>query len=196
MHLRFEPLSPQRWHDLEALFGSHGACGGCWCMWWRLTHREFESSKGEPNRRALKALVEAGEVPGILAYDGDRPVAWCSLGPRDEFPRLGRSRILKPVDDLPVWSVVCFYVEKGYRNRGLSRSLLEAAKKHVAQRGGELLEGYPVEPRKQRIPPPFAYTGLAAAFSAAGFVECARRSPTRPIMRHRLPLPPKAGSTD
>jgi len=113
-------------------------------------------------------------------------VGWCSVAPRDEFTRLERSRILKPVDNTPVWSVVCFFVDKEYRQRGISQRLLEATKRWVRSQGGKVLEGYPVEPTKDRVPPLFVFTGLAAAFTSAGFEECARRSPTRPIMRCRL----------
>ncbi len=152
-------------------------------MWWRLKRSEFERRKGEGNRQAIKAIVEAGEVPGLLAYAGDKPVAWCSVAPREQFPVLGRSRILKPIDETPVWSVVCFFVEKSHRNKGLSLQLLRAAVEYVKQQGGEVVEGYPVEPKKDRMPAAFAWTGFALTFEKAGFVERLRRSETRPIMR-------------
>ena len=180
------PLTAERWPDFERLFGDNGACGGCWCMWFRRTNKEFETAKGEANRRAMKALVDAGEEPGLLAYVGGEPAAWCALAPRPSYARLARSRILKPVDERPVWSVVCFFVDRRHRGRGLTVSLLEAAAEHVRGRGGELLEGYPVEPRKDRAPDVFVYHGLAAAFRRAGFHEVARRSETRPIMRREL----------
>jgi len=153
-------------------------------MWWRLTNAQFEKQKGEVNRQALKELVDSGKTPGLLAYDGARPIGWCSLAPREEYARLARSRILKPVDDTSVWSVVCFFVDKDYRARGVSGQLLEAAKDFMQHAGGRMLEGYPVEPKKDRVPALFVFTGLAAAFANAGFTECARRSPTRPIMRY------------
>jgi len=184
--LEIHPLTKERWPDFEHLFGERGASGGCWCMWWRLTHSEFERQKGDPNRAAMKAIVESGEVPGILAYLDGVPVGWCSVAPRDRFPRLGRSRILKPIDDAEVWSIVCFFVDKEYRNRGISVALLRAATEYVRQLGGKIVEGYPVEPKKDPMPAVFAYHGLASAFQKAGFVECARRSETRPIMRFYL----------
>ncbi len=195
MALDFHPLTPDRWRDLERLFGERGACGGCWCMWWRLTGKEFEAGKGEPNRRAMKKLVDAGAEPGILAYEGGEPVGWCALAPRASYGRLARSRILAPVDERPVWSVVCFFVDRRWRERGVSVALLEAAAAHARERGAELLEGYPVEPRKARAPAVFVYTGLAAAFRRAGFAEVARRSPTRPIMRRELAPAETAGET-
>ena len=182
---RFHHLTPARWKDFERLFGERGACGGCWCMWFRFTNSEFERRKGAGNKRAMKALVSKGEVPGILAYWGREPVGWCAVAPRSDYTRLQRSRILKPVDDEPVWSVVCFFVQKEHRARGLTVALLRAAARHVKQSGGEILEGYPVDPQGE-LPPAFAYHGLASAFAEAGFAECARRSPTRPIMRYYL----------
>ncbi len=182
----YHPLTPERWGDFERLFGDNGACGGCWCMWFRLTNKESEAGKGAPNRLALKAVVDAGEEPGILAYVDGEPAAWCALAPREEYGRLARSRILKPVDEKPVWSAVCFFVDRRYRGRGLTVGLLAAAAEHVRSRGGKLLEGYPVEPRKKRAPSVFMYHGLASAFLRAGFTEVARRSETRPIMRREI----------
>jgi GNAT superfamily N-acetyltransferase len=177
-------LTPERWTDFEELFGEHGAAGGCWCMWWRLTGKEFDAQKGEGNRMAMKAIVDSGHVPGILAYHEGHPVGWCSVAPREEFPRLERSRILKLVDDAPVWSVVCFFIAKSYRRRGVARRLLLAALGYVRDCGGSIVEGYPVEPKKGSTPDPFAYHGLASMFRSAGFKEVTRRSETRPIMRY------------
>src|SRR5262245_12575909 len=125
--LEFHPLTPDRWQDFETLFGERGACGGCWCMWPRLRSSQFQKQKGEPNKRAMKAIVNAGETPGILAYLDGLPVAWCSLAPRTSFPRLETSRVLKPVDDKPVWSITCFFIAKEHRRQGLSVRLLKAA---------------------------------------------------------------------
>ena len=185
-NLEFHPLTKDRWTDFEALFGERGACGGCWCMWWRLKRSEFEKKKGKSNKKAMKAIVYAGEVPGILAYDEGNPIGWCSVGPRDSFPLLNRSRILKKIDETPVWSVVCFFIEKKHRNKRVSVQLLQAAIEYVKQQGGKVLEGYPIEPKKDRMPSAFAWTGFASTFRKASFVECIRRSETRPIMRFHL----------
>ena len=120
MTLSIKPLTSDTWSDLADLFGEKGACGGCWCMWWRLTSAEFEKGKGEGNRQALRRLVDAGTVPGLLAFEGKRPIGWCALAPRTELRRLERSRILAPVDDQPVWSIVCFFVAKEYRQTRVS----------------------------------------------------------------------------
>ena len=184
--LAFHPLTGERWPDLEELFGQRGACGGCWCMWWRLTRAEFEKKKGTANRRAFKKIVRDGEEPGILAYAGEVPVGWCAIAPRETYPSLERSRILKPVDERPVWSITCFFIARPHRRRGVSVRLIEAAVKYARTRGAKIIEGYPVGPRKGSIPDAFAWTGVPAAFEKAGFKEVLRRSPTRPIMRRRL----------
>ena len=183
---KFHSVTPERWSDLEALFGPRGACGGCWCMYWRLPHADYEAMKGAGNHAALKAIVDEGEIPGLLAYHDGQPVGWVSMAPRLAFTRLERSRILKPVDEQPVWSVVCFFVARPYRRKGLTVQLLNAAVEYARQHGAQIVEGYPEEPRTDRVPDAFAYTGLASAFRKAGFVEVLRRSETRPIMRRIL----------
>ena len=186
----YRPLTPDRWDDLAALFGPRGACGGCWCMVWRLTRAEFERQKGGANREELHALVETGPAPGVLAYVDGAARGWCGIAPRETLPALSRSRILKPVDDLPVWSINCFFVSRPYRRRGLTVGLLRAAVAHAAAGGAHTVEGYPVAPRGAEMPAVFAWTGTLSTFLAAGFVEVARRSETRPIMRYTI-VPPK-----
>lgn len=188
--LEIYPLTPERWPDLENLFGPRGAVGGCWCMYWRLKSSEYEQLKGEGNRALFKDLVSQGEPPGLLAYIDGEPAGWCSLGPRPDFSRLGRSRVLAPVDDQPVWSVVCFYIHRQHRKSGLSEKLLAAAVEYARAQGADVLEGYPVEPKGENMPSVFAYTGLASTFRRLGFSEVQRRSETRPIMR--LALRPRA----
>lgn len=184
--LHVHPLGPDRWPDLETLFGSRGAVGGCWCMWWRIPRAEYERSKGDGNRELFRSLVLAGAEPGLLAYDGDEPVAWCAIEPRDAYPVLDRSRVLKRVDDAPVWSVTCFFVTKTHRGSGVGTALLRAAIAHAAERGARVVEGYPVDPVNDRMPVVFAHTGFVEMFRAAGFEEVERRSPTRPIMRYAI----------
>jgi GNAT superfamily N-acetyltransferase len=183
------PLTPERWADFENLFGANGACGGCWCMFWRLPRKQFDAQKGDGNKAAMQGLVEAGETPGLIGYLGDLPVGWVAVAPRGDYLALGRSRILKPVDNEPVWSVSCLFVEKSHRRKGVSVQLIRAAVEQVRRRGGKIVEAYPVEPVKDAVPAPFAWTGLASAYQQAGFAEVARRSPTRPVMRFTLDGP-------
>jgi GNAT superfamily N-acetyltransferase len=182
----FEPLTAARWRDVERLFGERGACGGCWCMAWRLPPKIWRAGKGAGNRNAFRRLVGRGPSPGLLAYHGGEPAGWCSFGPRASFPTLARSRVLAPVDERDVWSVSCFFVARPFRRRGLSAALLEAAAAHAARLGARVLEGYPLELQMEKMPDVFAWTGIASAFRRAGFTECARRSPLRPIMRREL----------
>jgi hypothetical protein len=183
-HFAIHAATPERWPHLEQLFGVRGACGGCWCMYWLLPRAAFDLQKGEPNRLALMARVEGGEVPGLIGYQDGAPVAWCAVQPRAHYPTLNRSRILAPVDDAPVWSLVCLFVARRFRRAGWSARMVAGAVAHVRQAGGAILEAYPVEPRGPSVPDVFAWTGFVSAYRAAGFVEVARRSPTRPIMRY------------
>ncbi len=186
--LQFHPLTPNRWDDFADLFGANGACGGCWCMYWRVTAQEFGARKGKGLRNDMKRLVEDGAVPGILAFDGGVPVGWCSVGPREVFPRLAKARTLKPIDDQPVWSVVCLFIARDYRNRGVSTALIEAAAAHVRKEGGGIVEGYPYDYRDRDRPsaPAFVWTGLYQSFERTGFEEVARPSGVRVIMRKRV----------
>jgi len=177
-------LTPDRWDDFEALFGKNGACAGCWCTWWRMGQSEWLATKGDGTKRKMRALVKKGPPPGLLAYTGDEAVGWCALAPREDYPRLSRSKILAPVDDAPVWSVTCFFVKRDWRRRGVTVALLKEAARWVATRGGSLLEGYPTDTDKDQ-PAAFVFHGLLGAFRRAGFREVARRSRSRPIVRKK-----------
>lgn len=180
------PLTPERWDDFVTLFGKRGACGGCWCMLWRLKRAEFAAKQGVGNKRAMKRIVDSGEIPGLLAYLDDVPVAWCAIAPRSAYPRFETTRIFKPVDDQPVWSVVCFFVAPPHRRKNITVRLLEAAVEHARKQGAKIVEGYAIAPKKGSMPDVFAFPGFASAFRQAGFIEVARRSPTRPIMRYQV----------
>lgn len=183
----FKPLTAERWDDFVQLFGPRGACAGCWCMEPRQTRAEWETLKGAGNRRAMKRLVQRGdEAPGLLAYVDRQPVGWISIGPRECFSKLARSRVMAAVDRRPVWSIVCFFIDRRFRGQGLSVLLIRAAADHARRRGARIVEGYPNEPASGPMAPVFAHMGLAASFRKAGFKEVARRSPTRPIMRRML----------
>ncbi len=152
-------------------------------MWNRQSNSEFDDCKGQPNQNALRQLVDDDQVPGLLAYDDGVPVGWVSLGPREVFSRLQRSRVTKPVDDVPVWAITCFVVSSRRRRTGVATELLAAAIEYARSRGAAAVEGYPVAPRKDDMPAIYAWMGLASMFTEAGFVELARRSGHRPVMR-------------
>ncbi len=155
-------------------------------MYWRKPHAEWRRDKGEPNRAALRGLVKKGPPPGILAYDGGKPVGWCAVAPRTEYVALVKSRTLAPLDETPVWSVSCFFIARAYRRQGLSVQLLNAAAEFVGTQGGRVMEGYPMLPKKGAISDAFAWTGLLSAFLKAGFQEMRPRSEGRPIVRRTL----------
>jgi GNAT superfamily N-acetyltransferase len=184
--LDYRPLTTANWADFERLFGSRGACGGCWCMSWRLARAAFNQGKGGANRSAMRALVEKGDEPGILLYKDGLAVGWCSVAPRTEFVALSRSRVWAPVDDRPVWSISCFFVAKEHRNQGLSVELLRAAVTFAQSRGARIVEGYPQELDGGPLPASFAWTGIASAYRKAGFKEALRRSEKKPIMRYEI----------
>jgi GNAT superfamily N-acetyltransferase len=184
--VKVTPVTPSRWDDLVSLFGPSGAYSGCWCMWFRETSAEFDRNGNAGNRKALAALVRRNRRPGLLAYVDGRPAGWVSVAPREEFGRIGRSPVLKPVDDRPVWSVVCFFIDKRFRGRGLGKRLLDAAVDHAARKGARVIEAYPKDPGQRTITNAEAFVGLLPMFEAAGFREVARRSGDRPIVRKEV----------
>ncbi len=184
MNFTFSSLSSDNWNDFVALFGDKGACGGCWCMVWRLKSAEFNERKGTGNKKAMQQLVKKDKPIGVLAFSGNRAVGWCAVAPRSEYKRLETSKVLKPVDDQLVWSISCFFIQKEFRNKGLSRRLVKAAVDFAILNGAKIVEGYPIDSTKGKMPDVFAWTGFSSAFLNTGFKEVERRSEGRPIMRY------------
>ena len=180
--LRVLPLTPNLWPALEDLFGSKGACNGCWCMYWRIGSA-YRKRASALNKQAFEQVVEKGPPPGLLAFDGEVPVGWCQLTPRGALPWLDRSWRLKRVDDLPVWSISCFYVRIGHRRQGITSALIAAALKEAKKAGAPALEAYPLD---ADLTPSSSSTGFVPPFQRAGFVTIARHTPPRPIMRYYL----------
>jgi GNAT superfamily N-acetyltransferase len=180
--ITYLPLTPDRWEDFERLFGANGACGGCWCTWWRLSRADFDKFSHADRKNYTRTIVQNGKVPGLLAFAGEEPLAWVALGPREEFPTLERSRVLARVDDQPVWCINCFYIEKHHRRQGLMTGLIAAAVAYARSRGASIIEAYPVEPHPGSDSGSL-YFGVVSTFLEAGFVEVARRSEHHPVMR-------------
>ena len=183
LNLTFHPLTQKLWRDFEILFGPNGACGGCWCMSWKLRGKAFTDNTGDTLRQMQKSIVDSKVVPGLIAYADGYPVGWIAVEPRSAYPKLAHSRVLLPVDDKEVWSITCFFVAKNYRRKGVTVQLIKAAVDHVKKQGGKIVEGYPVDTQTD-MPGPFIFTGAASAFRKAGFKEVARNAPTRPILRY------------
>jgi GNAT superfamily N-acetyltransferase len=184
MKLTIRPLTPDLWPALEDLFGKSGASSGCWCMYWRIGSDYYKRPR-EKNKVAFRSIVKRGPPPGLLAFDGDLAVGWCQLTPRGALAWLNRARLLKPVDDVPVWSLSCFYVRRGYRNRGVTSALIAAAVIAAKRAKAPALEAYPVDTDARKSSTNF-FTGTASTFTRAGFKTVASRVPSRPIMRHDL----------
>jgi GNAT superfamily N-acetyltransferase len=182
MKLTIRPLTPDLWPALENLFGENGTVGGCWCMYWRIGRAIRKRPRAE-NRAAFRNVVKFGPPPGLLAFDGDMAVGWCQLTPREALPWLDRTWRLSRVDDVPIWSLSCFYVRKGYRRRGITAALIAAALKVAKSAKAPALEAYPLDAEQT---PSASGTGYASTFARAGFKTVARRVPSRPIMRHDL----------
>ena len=176
------PAAPDRWCQIERLFRSCGDARGCWCGFWYRSNREFRAGWAEDNRRFLKALIDGGMEPGVIACRDGEAVGWCGVAPRAKQDRLSRSRVLAPVDDAAVWSITCFVVAKEHRRQGLMRPLIAAAVAHARACGASIVEAYPIDPQR-KLSSAELYTGTLAAFLDTGFEEVARRSPHRPIVR-------------
>lgn len=186
--LLIRPLTPDRWSDLEALFDARGCSVArrCWCTYYRRSGSRDKTTPwamdARANRADMKRLVESGPPPGLIAYRDRMPVGWVSLGPREDFARLKRSSVMKPVDDQPVWSLICFVVPAGFRGQGVARALLDGAIAHARKHGARLIEAYPVD-RPGRSSPEAMWFGAKSMYDHAGFKEVARRKPDRPVMR-------------
>ena len=186
MKLEVHSLTKGRWPDLVELFGRPGASipRGCWCMYYRKTGSSG-IGPGRTNRKALRSLVDRGTVPGLIGYEEGRPVGWVSLAPREEYPRLRRSPIMKPVDDEPVWSIVCFFVDRAARGSGTAEALLKGAVDYARSQGATLLEAYPVD-KPDQSHADFMWFGAKSMYDRARFREVARRKETRPVVRKRV----------
>lgn len=188
--LEVHPLTPARWQDLVTLFSGRGGSQvrSCWCMYYRRTGSSAVppgTTRAQFNRQALKALVDGGLVPGLLGYRDGQPIAWISLGPREQYARLANSPVMKPVDDKPVWSVVCFYTALEARGEGVSATMLAHAADFARANGAVLLEAYPVD-KSGRGRDDAMWFGAKRMYDAAGFREVARRKPARPVVRKAL----------
>jgi GNAT superfamily N-acetyltransferase len=182
------PLTPETWTDLEALFDLPGGSivRGCWCIYYRRSGKVPVNKEAAPqNKQQLCDLVSSGVVPGLVGFVDGAPAGWISLGPREDYAKLKRSPIMKPVDDEKVWSVVCTYVARAFRGQGVQHRLLDAGVRYARDQGVRILEAYPVD-KPMRSDDDFMFFGSRGLYEKAGFVEVVRRSPTRVVMRRRL----------
>ena len=180
-----KPLSPETWSDFEQLFGTNGACAGCWCTWWRISSTDFRKFSKETKKNVMRTIVQGGKIPGLIVYVDGIPAGWVSVAPREEFLRMERSKILARVDEQPVWSINCFFINRHYRKKGLMSTLLTAALEFARSNGAKIVEAYPID-TQEKVSSSRLYYGVAETFRRFGFTEAARRSPDQPIMRLSL----------
>ncbi len=193
--LEILPLTADRLGDLAALFEQGGDPKWCWCAWYRLRSVDFASATAASNRAVLEGAVASTaaeqRAPGLVAYRDGEAVGWVSLGPRGDYARLQHSKVLGAVDDVPVWSIVCFVVGRRSRGQGVAHALLDAAVAYAASHGATMLEAYPVDAADGRVPAASVFKGTLRMYQRAGFEVVARRranraSPERPIVRRAI----------
>lgn len=185
--MTFEPLSKKNWNSFVQLFGERGACGNCWCMYFRLKKEEFtEGKQNDGNKQKMKNLVWQNEPTGVLGFYDGQPIAWCAFAPREEYLKLSNSRVHKPIDDKPVWSITCFFVDKQFRRMGVSVALLKGVIAIARRQKIKIIEAYPTIPTQPTLPDSFAWIGLYKSFERAGFEIADRTSKSRPMVRYYL----------
>lgn len=183
--LSFEPLTKRNWPKFVELFGTKGACGNCWCMYFRLGKEAFQEGKADDgNKEAMKSLVLENRPTGILGIMDGRAIAWCAFAPREDFSKLAKSRVHKRIDDQEVWSIPCFFIDKNFRRLGLSVELLKGVVRYANDKGIKIIEAYPAIPTQEKLPDSFAWIGLYKSFERAGFEIADRTSKNRPMVRY------------
>lgn len=183
--LTFEPLTRKNWNQFVQLFGAKGACGNCWCMYFRLSKADFtEGKQDDGNKESMKALVWDGQPTGIIgSYEG-LPIAWCAFAPREDYMKLENSRVHKRIDDEAVWSITCFFIDKHFRRMGVSVAMLKGVIEIARKQKIKIIEAYPTIPTKEPLPDSFAWIGLYKSFERAGFTIADRTSKNRPMVRY------------
>jgi ribosomal protein S18 acetylase RimI-like enzyme len=189
--LVIRPLTTARLPDLAALFDEGGDPKSCRCAFWRVAGTGWRDWSKAKNEGVLAEAAGRDPAPGVVAYLDGRVVGWVSVGPREDYARLERSKVLARIDDKPVWSIVCFVVSRAFRGQGIARALLDAAVEHARDHGATLLEAYPVDPSRGRVPAAAAFMGPLGMFERAGFEVVERRkwnatTPVRPIVRRAI----------
>jgi len=183
--LRFEPLTKENWEQFIMLFGVKGACGNCWCMYYRRSKTDFQEGKTDDgNKNAMQQLVWDNQPAGLLGFYEEIPIAWCAFAPREDFPKLKKSRVHKPIDNEPVWSVPCTFIAKDFRKLGVSVALLKGLIRYARENKIRIIEAYPTMPTQEKLPDAFAWIGLYKSFERAGFEIVDHTSGYRPMVRY------------
>lgn len=185
-----EPLTTKNWSLFVELFGDRGACGNCWCMYYRLDKATFTEGKADAqNKRAMQAIVTSGKPAGLLGLVQGKAIAWCAFAPREDFVKLSKSRVHQRIDDKQVWSIPCLFIQKEYRKEGLSVMLLKGVINYARENKIPIIEAYPTIPTQPTIPDAFAWIGLYKSFERAGFYIADHKSKNRPMVRYNTSAP-------
>jgi len=184
--LELNPLVPANWEQFETLMGEKGGCGGCWCMVFRLSSKEFAANKFDGNKDLMRGLVQAGKPGGLIATMNNIPIGWIAMAPREDYIKIESSRSFKRIDDQPVWSITCFFIKKEYRRKGLSKRLIAAAVAYARKRKIKVLEAYPAIPYDDKVPAPFLWVGILSAFTDNGFSIVQQNGKSRAMVRLQL----------
>ena len=185
--LTFEPLTKANWNKFVQLFGNKGACGNCWCMYYRLQKSDYQEGKTDDgNKEAMKELVWEDKPTGILGFYEGQAIAWCAFAPREDFIKLENSRVHKRIDNKSVWSIPCFFIDKNFRRHGVSVELLKGVIRYARDVGIKIIEAYPTTPTQEKLADSFAWIGLYKSFERAGFEIVDRTSKNRPMVRYYI----------
>jgi GNAT superfamily N-acetyltransferase len=183
--ITFEPLAKMNWYNFVQLFGNNGACGNCWCMYYRLSKSDFlEGKVADGNKDAMKEVVWEGKPAGILGLYEGQAIAWCAFAPREDFIKLDKSRVHKRIDNESAWSIPCFFIHKNFRKHGVSVELLKGVIQYAKEQGIKIIEAYPTIPTQKKLPDSFAWIGFYKSFERAGFEIVDRTSKNRPMVRY------------
>lgn len=179
--LKFREVDENNWDDFVQLFESKGGPSYCWCMAWRPLSGDRQQATNAERKKAMQGVVKSGTPIGILAYDGNQPIGWCSIAPRETYRPLNGDEYAG-VEDGEVWSLVCFFVPRELRSAGIGKQLLGAAVKTARKHGAKIVEAYPVEPDS----PSYRFMGFVSNFERAGFAETKRAGKRRHVMHLKV----------
>ncbi len=184
--VKFEPLSAANWEHFEKLMGEKGGCGGCWCMTFRLPTKEFRANKFAGNKGLIKRIVDSGMPVGLVGIVNNNPFGWIAFAPREHYIKIENSRSLKRIDQRPVWSITCFFIEKEYRRKGFSAIMIRGAIEFAGKNKISILEAYPAIPYSDKVSPPFLWTGVLSAFLENGFKVVHQYGKSKAMVRLEL----------
>ena len=182
-NLKFQPLTTTNWQQFEQLMGEKGGCGGCWCMAFRLSPKEFAANKYDGNKKSMKKLIDENKPTGLIASVNNEPVGWIAIAPREDYIKIENSRSFKRIDDKPVWSITCFFVKKEFRRQSLSQKLIKGVIDYAIKKKIKTLEAYPTIPYSEKVSPPFLWVGILSAFLKNGFTVVKKNGKSRAMVR-------------